>query len=111
MRHGLAWKQGPPFHYDWRRMFEKDDYVQFVLDKPMRHQPGTVWNYSNGASVLLGAIIEEATGYSYMDFADKFLFTPIGITSCYLGVQDRDISCTFTNVAVIQSLIDMVSSK
>ena len=90
MRHGLAWYQkGPPTHYDNRRMMEKDDYIQYVLDKPMRHRPGTVWNYSNGASVLLGAIIGEATAYSYKEFADKFLFNPIGITSSYLSLQDK----------------------
>ena len=89
MRHGLSWKQGPPFNWDWRDMIEHDDFVQFVLDKPMRRRPDNVWNYSNGASVLLGGIIGETTEYSFMEFADKNLFSPIGITSSYLPMQDK----------------------
>jgi CubicO group peptidase (beta-lactamase class C family) len=89
MRDGLSWTQGPPWNWDWRHMIDKDDFVQFVLDKPMRHRPDSVYRYSNGASVLLGGIIGETTEYSFMEFADKFLFSPIGITSSYLALQDK----------------------
>jgi CubicO group peptidase (beta-lactamase class C family) len=57
----------------------KSDFVQFVLDRPMAAEPGTRWNYSTGTSHLLSAIIHETTGYDTLDFANEFLFSPLGI--------------------------------
>ncbi|UCF20344.1 MAG: serine hydrolase [Gemmatimonadota bacterium] len=56
-----------------------DDWVQFTLDQPMIHEPGTVWVYNSGASHLLSAIIKKTTG-SYIDeYAEQHLFGPLGI--------------------------------
>jgi CubicO group peptidase (beta-lactamase class C family) len=39
-----------------------------------------VYNYGDGASHLLSAIISQATGRTTLDFAQEFLFGPLGIT-------------------------------
>ena len=59
---------------------ESDDWVQFMLDLPMEETPGTKFEYCNGASFLLSAIITETTGLSSNEFAEINLFTPLGIT-------------------------------
>ena len=55
------------------------DWVQFVLDLPMVEAPGTRFEYCNSASFLLSAIIQETTGMTALDFAEEYLFGPLGI--------------------------------
>ena len=68
--------------YRWRGMREmegSDDWVQYVLDLPMVEPPGTQFEYCNGASFLLSAIVQEATGKIALDYAEEHLFGPLGI--------------------------------
>jgi len=61
-------------------MRDSNDWVQFMLDLPMEERPGTKFEYCNGASFLLSAIISETTGLSSNEFAEINLFAPLGIT-------------------------------
>ena len=61
-------------------MRRSDDWVQFMLDLPMEETPGKKFEYCNGASFLLSAIITETTGLSSNEFAEINLFAPLGIT-------------------------------
>jgi CubicO group peptidase (beta-lactamase class C family) len=68
--------------YRWRglqQMRQSDDWVQFMLDLPMAEEPGTRFEYCNGASFLLSAIIQETTGMNALAFANEHLFGPLGI--------------------------------
>jgi CubicO group peptidase (beta-lactamase class C family) len=69
--------------YRWRglrEMSESDDWVQFMLDLPMAEPPGTRFEYCNGGSFLLSAIIQETTGMSALAFAQENLLEPLDIT-------------------------------
>jgi CubicO group peptidase (beta-lactamase class C family) len=72
--------------YEWGNdgtgsgMRNSADPVQYVLDKPMVQDPGNVYNYGDGSPFLLGAIIYEVTGMTVLEFAEKYLFTPLNIT-------------------------------
>jgi CubicO group peptidase (beta-lactamase class C family) len=59
--------------------FDSDDNLQYIIDLPLVSTPGTVFNYSDGASHLLSVIISEATGINTADFAKTNLFNPLGI--------------------------------
>ncbi|MHA2423985.1 MAG: serine hydrolase domain-containing protein [Candidatus Thorarchaeota archaeon] len=59
-------------------IFAAEDGVQFVLDKPMVYHPGEHWLYSGGVSLLLGAIVQQVAGVSLRNFADEYLFDPLG---------------------------------
>jgi CubicO group peptidase (beta-lactamase class C family) len=52
-----------------------------MLDKPMAAAPGTQFNYCSGCSHLLSAIVQETTEMSPRDFADQYLFKPLGISN------------------------------
>jgi CubicO group peptidase (beta-lactamase class C family) len=68
--------------YRWRGMREmerSDNWVQFVLDLPMVAEPGSKFEYCNGASLLLSAAVQEKTGHSAFEFAKEHLFGPLGI--------------------------------
>ncbi|MCW4043535.1 MAG: beta-lactamase family protein [Candidatus Bathyarchaeota archaeon] len=70
------------YKYQWRglnQMMESDDWVQFMIDIPMVEKPGTRFEYCNGASFLLSAIIQQTTEMNTLDFAHEHLFGPLGI--------------------------------
>lgn len=69
-----------------------EDWVQYILDKPMADEPGTVMNYNTGASHILSAIITQAYGNSTEAFAIKYLFEPLGITKYSWLVDSSDIT-------------------
>ena len=60
-------------------MKNSGDWVQYVLDLPMSGPPGETFEYCSGASLLLSAIIRTAAKMSTLDFAKKYLFTPLDI--------------------------------
>jgi CubicO group peptidase (beta-lactamase class C family) len=81
--------------YRWRglqQMRESDDWVQFMLDLPMAEPPGTRFEYCNGGSFLLSAIIQEATGVSAAAFAQQHLFAPLGIEDVEWPANPQGIS-------------------
>jgi CubicO group peptidase (beta-lactamase class C family) len=55
------------------------DWVQTALDRPMVAEPGTKFCYDSPGFHLLSAILQNATGMTLFDFAQKNLFEPLGI--------------------------------
>jgi len=62
---------------EWRM---SKDWVQFIMDLPMAEEPGTRFQYCNGAPFLLSAILQKQTGMNALSFAEKHLFEPLGIS-------------------------------
>ncbi|MFX0013184.1 MAG: serine hydrolase domain-containing protein [Promethearchaeota archaeon] len=69
------------FADDDAKLITSDDWVQFVLDKPMEDSPGLVFKYNTGVSHLLQVIIKIKTGMDPQTFAEDYLFTPLNITN------------------------------
>jgi CubicO group peptidase (beta-lactamase class C family) len=90
--------------YRWTGMMDmrgSDDWVQFVLDLPMREEPGTRFEYCNGASFLLSAIIQETTGMSALAFAEEHLFGPLGISDVDWPSNPQGISIGYSELRMI----------
>lgn len=51
----------------------------YVLQQPLVSEPGKVFYYSNAATHLLSVILTKATGMPTLEFAEKYLFGPLGI--------------------------------
>ena len=69
--------------YRWWGFFDmraSNDWAQFVLDLPMEEAPGEKFEYCNGVSFLLSAIIQHTTKMKTIEFARTHLFEPLGIT-------------------------------
>jgi CubicO group peptidase (beta-lactamase class C family) len=79
---------------DTSQMEGSDDWVQYTIDRPMAAEPGKVWNYNDGAAVLLAYIFQKETGWDIDDYGQKYLFAPLGIRHewkrSYLGVVDAE---------------------
>ena len=60
----------------------KDDVAGYTIDRPARHEPGTVFNYSSGTSNVVARIISDELGGGadgLRAFMNERLFHPIGI--------------------------------
>jgi CubicO group peptidase (beta-lactamase class C family) len=90
MRAGIAWDEDSVPYTDPENscagMENSDDWIQFVVDRPMARQPGTAFLYNSGASQLLSLIIKESTGKHVDEYAEEHLFGPLGITRYYWKV-------------------------
>lgn len=60
------------------KMVEKD-WVKFVLNAKVVHEPGTVFQYNNAGPYLLGILVQRKTGMSLVDYLMPRLFEPLGI--------------------------------
>jgi hypothetical protein len=72
-----------------------DDWVQFVIDRPMATEPGTVFAYSSGVTELFAHIFKKETGSDIEEYARRHLFGPLGIVNYHwkrtpLGVVDTE---------------------
>jgi CubicO group peptidase (beta-lactamase class C family) len=76
MRLGLDWQEA---RGDMNLQQGQPDWLKFVLDKPMVEAPGSRWNYCSGCSHIFTSILQETTGMDPRDFAEKYLFKPLGI--------------------------------
>jgi CubicO group peptidase (beta-lactamase class C family) len=69
-----------------RLLFRKvDDYKLLVTGDTLAFEPGTQWQYSNTGMLLLGAIVEKASGEDYFDYVREHVTGPAGMknTDCY----------------------------
>jgi CubicO group peptidase (beta-lactamase class C family) len=86
MRSGIDWNEMISYSDETNSCIQlegSDEWIQFILDRPMREEPGTVFDYNSGVSVLLGKIVGVATGQRIDRWAEERLFKPIGITDYY----------------------------
>ncbi len=86
MRSGIEWNTSGGYGsgvHSTDLLEASDAWIQFVLDQPMDADPGTVFEYNDGVSVLIGKILREATGQRADQWTAERLFKPIGITDFY----------------------------
>lgn len=57
------------------------DWVRFAIEKPILASPDQLYMYSSLGSHLLSVILTQVTGMSTLEFARRYLFTPLGIDS------------------------------
>lgn len=56
------------------------ELVDHVSALPLDFPPGDGWRYSNTGYVLLGMIVEQASGQAYGDYVEAHIFKPAGMT-------------------------------
>jgi CubicO group peptidase (beta-lactamase class C family) len=60
-----------------RGVHTSQEVVRAIADKPLKFAPGTSSAYTNVEYVLLGLIIEAASGQSYPQFLQQHIFGPL----------------------------------
>ena len=101
MRSGLQWNEDNYEDYnDFFRMRDSDDWIQYILDRPMANEPGSTFYYNSGNSHLLAAIVNVTTGMAPLAFADQYLFGPLGITQRAWTTDPQGINFGGSNLAL-----------
>ncbi|MCX7058652.1 MAG: serine hydrolase [Proteobacteria bacterium] len=98
MTTGLDWNEDLPYDdpKNGSSLMEAGrDWIQFVIDQPMAHEPGTTFAYSSGAAELWAHIFQLETGQDIEQYARRHLFAPLGITRYHwkrtpMGVVDTE---------------------
>ncbi len=61
------------------------DLAAHIYTIPLAFSPGMGTGYSNSAFHVLGAVIEQASGMSYIDYVNRRLALPMGIQDLHAG--------------------------
>jgi CubicO group peptidase (beta-lactamase class C family) len=86
IRHLLTHSSGLEW-YEWnggtmfRQFTQSENWVDFVLERPMAAAPGTVFNYTTGGSHMLAAVLQQAAAKTAFEFAREHIFEPMGMDS------------------------------
>jgi D-alanyl-D-alanine carboxypeptidase len=72
---------GPEFEQNRLKLRTHADYVKLFGSRGLTHEPGARFEYSNYGFVLLGALIERASGRTYYDYVRDNVFRRAGMTA------------------------------
>lgn len=82
---------GPEFDANRSRLETLADYINLYGHRGLVFQPGTKWDYSNYGFILLGRIIEVASGETYYEYVRRHIFEPAGMLSTGNEPEDRKV--------------------
>lgn len=72
-------------------MVRSNDWIKFTLTRETVQTPGKKFVYNNGLSIILGEVIRNTTGLDADEFAEKYLFSHLGITDYRWGRAKNNI--------------------
>jgi CubicO group peptidase (beta-lactamase class C family) len=67
----------------------KDVVALLCKQKQLRFPPGTRWEYSHSAYVVLGQVIERVSGQTYARFLREHIFRPLGMKNTLVSDATR----------------------
>ena len=87
MTSGFQWDEetGP----DYNLWIVSADHVQYLLDRPHAHPPGTFFTYNSAAVHTLGVVVQRATGMPLPTYAQSRLFGPLGVDTVAWEALER----------------------
>lgn len=79
-----------PELFEQREKFvDPKDYLGLIARQPKAGEPGNEWSYSNAGYMLLGRIIENASGESYFDYVERNIFARAKMTESGFDRMDE----------------------
>ena len=67
-----------------------EELLRLRLTRPLDLEPGTRYAYSNFGYLLLGRVIEEASGLGYSEFVQREILVPCGIKDMHVAAAKQD---------------------
>jgi CubicO group peptidase (beta-lactamase class C family) len=59
--------------------------LELLTQAPLLSEPGTIWRYSSPGFVVVGSIVERASGQSYGRFVTERILEPLSLRSTTIG--------------------------
>jgi len=82
---------GPEFDKHRLELRTLQDYVKFYGQRGPSFDPGSRWEYSNYGFLLLGLVIEKASGQDYYEYVREHIFKPAGMNSTDSMPEDQAV--------------------
>lgn len=89
--------------YGWvglHEMRNKSDWVKHMIDLPMIEPLGSTFEYCNGATFLLSAVLQKTTGKNALEFANEHLFAPLAIENAEWEKNQQGISFGYNGLSL-----------
>ncbi len=67
------------------------ELIDVFKKEPMDFDPGEEYRYNNSGYILLGHIIEVASGKTYAEYIEENIFNPLGMKDSYYGSHSEII--------------------
>ena len=96
-----GWHSQDSYLYQWTGLFKMqatENWTAYILNMPFETSPNTRFDYSNMASFLLSAVIAKASEMDTLSFAEKHLFTPLGIKDIHWDKSPKGIHIGFARM-------------
>ena len=98
MTAGFSWEEWDiPYGQStnsYTRMVNSDNWIQYTLNQPVVHSPGTTFEYNTGLSGLMAVILRNSTGQRVDHYARDKLFHYIGIDTCIWRLSPMGVHMT-----------------
>ncbi len=96
MTSGIDWNEADYLdaQNDATLMELSPSWQQYVLDRTISEEPGSVFNYNSGTSALLDVVLFKTTGMHAADYAKQHLFKPLGIKTYHWKSTSDGLSDT-----------------
>jgi len=82
---------GPEFDAHRLELSTLEDYVKLYGKRGPKFDPGSRWEYSNYGFILLGLVIEKASGENYYEYVRKHIYEPAGMTLTGSEPEDQAV--------------------
>lgn len=74
-----SYTSSPSWQKTWNDVLTPDQIVKFVAADTFDFAPGSAYRYNNTGYVLLGMVIEKASGQKYAKYLETQFFKPLGL--------------------------------
>jgi len=71
------------------RRYTHAELIAFVAGDPLRFAPGSDYNYSNTDNIVVGLMVEAATGRSYERLLRTHVYRPLGLSQTFMPFGER----------------------
>jgi CubicO group peptidase (beta-lactamase class C family) len=78
----------PPF--DYRRDYSEEELAKIAYRLPLDFPPGSRWHYSDTGYMVLGILLDRASGHFYGDVLADRVFKPLGMKTARI-ISEADI--------------------
>ncbi|GJM08557.1 MAG: hypothetical protein DHS20C11_08330 [Lysobacteraceae bacterium] len=92
----------PQYERDKRSYLDVTDYIPVIADLELEFAPGSARRYSNAGFVLLGVVIQRASGINYHDYIRQQVFAPAGMDDAdfeQLTLVGKPYAVGYTNLS------------
>ena len=69
--------------------YKRDELLAIISKPPMKFRPGEAWAYNDSGYVLLGWVVEKASGRPYESFLTDRVFRPFGMMATRANALDE----------------------